>query len=116
MRKEKTHINTVVTGHVDSLTTTGYPIHKCGGINERTMEMFEKEAVGMGKGSFKYAWVSKKLKAKHEHGIIINVFLWKFQTSKYYTRRQLELARSPTLPRKLRRLNEHYSHYLPLQS
>uniref|UniRef100_A0A8D1I383 Tr-type G domain-containing protein n=2 Tax=Sus scrofa TaxID=9823 RepID=A0A8D1I383_PIG len=74
MRKEKTHINVVVTGHVDlgKSTTTGHPICKCGGINERTMGRFEKEAA--------------------------------------------ELARSLTLPRKLRRLNEYYSHYLPLQS
>ncbi|VFV38457.1 eukaryotic translation elongation factor 1 alpha 1 [Lynx pardinus] len=30
--------------------------------------------------------------------------------SKQWTRRQLELARSPGLPRKLRKLNEHYAH------
>ncbi|MBZ3891518.1 Elongation factor 1-alpha 1 [Sciurus carolinensis] len=38
----------------------------------------------MGKGSFKYAWVLDKLKAEHERGIIIDIFLWKFETSKYY--------------------------------
>ena len=36
--------------------------------------------------------------------------------SKQWTRRQLELARSPSLPRKLRRLNEYYLQYLPPQS
>ena len=37
-------------------------------------------------------------------------------SSKQWTRTQLELARSPSLPRKLRRLNEYYPQYLPPQS
>lgn len=43
---EKTHINIVVIGHVDSgkSTTTGHLIYKCGGIDKRTIEKFEKEA------------------------------------------------------------------------
>ena len=46
MPKEKTHINIVVIGHVDSgkSTTTGHMIYKCGGIDKRTIEKFEKEA------------------------------------------------------------------------
>lgn len=46
MPKEKTHINIVVIGHVDSgkSTTTGHLIYKCGGIDKRTIEKFEKEA------------------------------------------------------------------------
>ena len=46
----------VVIGHVDSgkSTTTGHLIHKCGGIDKRTIEKFEKEATELGKGSFKY--------------------------------------------------------------
>uniref|UniRef100_A0AC11EFV1 Uncharacterized protein n=1 Tax=Ovis aries TaxID=9940 RepID=A0AC11EFV1_SHEEP len=68
MGKEKTHINIVVIGHVDSgkSTTTGHLIYKCGGIDKRTIEKFEKEAAEMGKGSFKYAWVLDKLKAERE--------------------------------------------------
>merc|ERR1712023_176099 len=56
-KKEKVHINIVVIGHVDSgkSTTTGHLIYKCGGIDKRTIEKFEKEAQEMGKGSFKYA-------------------------------------------------------------
>ncbi|XP_007949589.1 elongation factor 1-alpha 1-like [Orycteropus afer afer] len=86
MGKEKTHINIVVIGHVDSgkSTTTGHLIYKCGGIDKRTIEKFEKEAAEMGKGSFKYAWVLDKLKAEHERGITIDISLWKFETSKYY--------------------------------
>jgi len=86
MGKEKTHINIVVIGHVDSgkSTTTGHLIYKCGGIDPRTIAKFEKEASEMGKGSFKYAWVLDKLKAERERGITIDIALWKFETSKYY--------------------------------
>jgi len=85
-RKEKIHINIVVIGHVDSgkSTTTGHLIYKCGGIDKRTIEKFEKEAQEMGKGSFKYAWVLDKLKAERERGITIDIALWKFETEKYY--------------------------------
>ena len=65
-------------------TTTGHLIYKCGGIDKRTIEKFEKEAAEMGKGSFKYAWVLDKLKAERERGITIDIALWKFETSKYY--------------------------------
>merc|ERR1711935_648905 len=86
MPKEKTHINVVVIGHVDSgkSTTTGHLIYKCGGIDKRAIEKFEKEAAEMGKGSFKYAWVLDKLKAERERGITIDIALWKFESSKYY--------------------------------
>merc|ERR1712166_320236 len=44
MGKEKTHINVVVIGHVDSgkSTTTGHLIYKCGGIDKRVIEKFEE--------------------------------------------------------------------------
>jgi len=86
MGKEKVHINIVVIGHVDSgkSTTTGHLIYKCGGIDKRTIEKFEKDAQDMGKGSFKYAWVLDKLKAERERGITIDISLWKFESPKYY--------------------------------
>jgi len=86
MGKEKTHVNIVVIGHVDSgkSTTTGHMIYKCGGIDKRTIEKFEKEAQDLGKGSFKYAWVLDKLKAERERGITIDIALWKFETPRYY--------------------------------
>jgi len=86
MGKEKIHINIVVIGHVDSgkSTTTGHLIYKCGGIDKRTIEKFEKEAQEMGKGSFKYAWVLDKLKQERERGITIDIALWKFETPKFY--------------------------------
>jgi len=59
-------------------------IYKCGGIDQRTIEKFEKEANELGKGSFKYAWVLDKLKAERERGITIDISLWKFETAKYH--------------------------------
>ena len=85
MPKEKAHVNLVVIGHVDSgkSTSTGHLIYKCGGIDQRTIEKFEKEAQNLGKGSFKYAWVLDKLKAERERGITIDISLWKFETQKF---------------------------------
>merc|ERR1712184_36508 len=85
MGKAKGHINIVVIGHVDSgkSTSTGHLIYKCGGIDKRAIEKFEKEAAEMGKGSFKYAWVLDKLKAERERGITIDIALWKFETNKF---------------------------------
>jgi len=85
MGKAKTHINIVVIGHVDAgkSTSTGHLIYKCGGIDKRAIEKFEKEAAEMGKGSFKYAWVLDKLKAERERGITIDIALWKFETNNY---------------------------------
>jgi elongation factor 1-alpha len=85
MGKEKTHVNIVVIGHVDAgkSTTTGHLIYKCGGIDKRTIEKYEKESREMGKSSFKYAWVLDKLKAERERGITIDIALWKFESNKY---------------------------------
>ena len=59
-------MNLVVIGHVDAgkSTTTGHLIYKCGGIDKRTIEKFEKEAAELGKSSFKYAWVLDNLKVR----------------------------------------------------
>ena len=85
-KKDKVHINLVVIGHVDSgkSTSTGHLIYKCGGIDKRTIEKFEKEAAEMGKASFKYAWVMDKLKSERERGITIDISLWQFETAKYH--------------------------------
>jgi len=85
MPKEKVHISLVVIGHVDSgkSTTTGHLIYKCGGIDKRTIEKYEKEAAELGKSSFKYAWVLDNLKAERERGITIDIALWKFESPKF---------------------------------
>ncbi|MBZ3877996.1 Elongation factor 1-alpha 1 [Sciurus carolinensis] len=84
--ERKRLINIVVIRHMDlgKSTTTSHLIYKCGGIDKRTIEKFEKEAAEMGKGSFKYAWVLDKQKAEREHDITTDISLWKFETSKCY--------------------------------
>ncbi|XP_016097461.1 elongation factor 1-alpha, oocyte form-like [Sinocyclocheilus grahami] len=61
MGKERIHINLVIIGHVDSgkSTTTGHLVYKCGGIDHRTIEKYEKAATQWFKG-----W---KLKRKEGH-------------------------------------------------
>merc|ERR1712050_511612 len=86
MPKDKPHVNLVVIGHVDSgkSTSTGHLIYLCGGIDQRTIEKFQKEASSIGKGSFAFAWVLDKLKAERDRGITINITLTKFETKKYH--------------------------------
>ena len=86
MAREKEHVNLVVIGHVDSgkSTSTGHLIYLCGGIDERTIEKFQKEANEIGKGSFAFAWVLDKLKAERDRGITINITLTQFETKKYH--------------------------------
>ncbi|KAG7488759.1 hypothetical protein MATL_G00038120 [Megalops atlanticus] len=85
MPKDRIHINVVIIGHVDSgkSTTTGHLLYKCGGVDPRTIEKFEKAATQLGKSSFKYAWVLDKLKAERERGITIDISLLKFNTHKF---------------------------------
>lgn len=85
MRKEKTGIYIAMMGHVDSGKSTllGHLIYKCGGVDKRIIEKYEKEANEMGKGSFKYAWVLDKTKQERERGITIDIAYWKFETPKY---------------------------------
>jgi len=84
-KDNKINLNVVVLGHVDSgkSTLVGHLTYKCGGIDKRTIEKFEKEAQEMGKGSFKYAWVVDKLKAERERGISMDCTYQKASTKKY---------------------------------
>jgi len=83
--KEKERINLVVIGHVDAgkSTSCGHLIYKCGGIDPRTIERYEKEATAAGKGSFKFAWVLDRLKASRDRGITIDISLWRFDSASY---------------------------------
>ncbi|XP_007569159.1 elongation factor 1-alpha-like [Poecilia formosa] len=85
MAQEKAHVNVVIIGHVDSgkSTTTGHLVYKCGGVDQRKLEKFEKAAAQMGKSSFKFAWLLDKLRAERERGITIDISLLKFNTQKY---------------------------------
>merc|ERR1712166_1679606 len=86
MPKDKPHVSLVVIGHVDSgkSASTGHLIYLCGGIDERTIQKYQKEAELIGKGSFAFAWVLDKLKAERDRGITINITLTKFETEKHH--------------------------------
>ena len=85
MPKEKTHMNLVVIGHVDSgkSTTTGHLIYKCGGVSKRDLDKLETEANTVGKSSFKFAFILDKTKAERQRGITIDCSHWKFETKAY---------------------------------
>lgn len=44
MEKERTHINIIIIGHIDSgeSSTTGHLIYKCGRIDKRTIESLRR--------------------------------------------------------------------------
>jgi len=87
MKREsgKQKINLVVIGHVDAgkSTSCGHLIYKCGGIDKRIIEAYERESAAAGKSSFKFAWVLDKLKAERDRGITIDCSLWRFETGTY---------------------------------
>ncbi|KAE8412361.1 elongation factor 1-alpha [Aspergillus pseudocaelatus] len=85
MPKEKPQITVVVIGHLDhgKSTTAGHLMYKCGAVTRNTIREYEQEAAGMGKASFKYAWVLDKLQAERERGITMDISLCKFETPKY---------------------------------
>ena len=82
MPKDKTHINIVVIGHVDSgkSTTTGHMIYQCGGIDKRTIEKFEKEAQEV-IIMFTFIFTEKKnlvILGNMIHRIFTQYFQWKW--------------------------------------
>jgi elongation factor 1-alpha len=85
MGKQKTHNNMVVLGHVDSgkSTTAGHLIYKCGGLDKRVLDKFEKDEADSGKAAFRYAWIVDKLTAERERGTTIDIALWRFETPNY---------------------------------
>lgn len=85
MGKEKIHTNIIAMDIEVRASVPLQAIYKCGGIDRRAIEKLEEEAAEMGKGSFKNACVLEKLEVECENDITIDISLWKFQSSKYYT-------------------------------
>lgn len=95
-KKKKIHTNIINFGPKDSkkFTTTGHLIYKCGGSTKSHWK------IGGGccnrKGSFKDVKVLDKLEDECEYFIIIDMSLWKFETSKHYvTTNDLRTKRLP---------------------
>ena len=81
----KAHISLVVIGHANAgkSTTAGHLIYKCGCIDKKTIDKYEREANEIGQSSSKFAWVTDNLKAERERGTTIDISLWKFSSNKY---------------------------------
>ena len=82
MGKDKTVMNVLFIGGVGAgkSTVTGHLIFKCGGIDKRSIEKFEKEAAEVGVTPFKYSWFMNRLKTDTDRGITLDVKHWKFET------------------------------------
>jgi elongation factor 1-alpha len=83
---DRPHVSLVVIGHVDAgkSTTTGHLIYKCGGIDAKTIDKYERESSILGHPpSTKFAWVLDGLKAERERGMTIDITLWKFRSTRY---------------------------------
>jgi len=52
------NVNVVFIGHVDSgkSTISGHILYETGGLDERTLDKYEREAKAIGRESWKYAW------------------------------------------------------------
>ncbi|ELK02301.1 Formin-2 [Pteropus alecto] len=85
--KEKTHVNVIVIGLIDSgtSTTTGHLIYKCSGINKRTTEKNLRRRL-LRWGSAPSSMPASRIyeKADHERSVAIETSLWKFEISKYH--------------------------------
>lgn len=64
-------------------TTAGHLIYKCGAVDKRTIDQFEKESTAIGRATCKYAWVLDNLKAERERGVTIDISLWKFESQNF---------------------------------
>lgn len=71
MGKEKAHVNVVIIGHVDSgkSTTTGHLVYKCGGVDQRRLDKFEKTATQVR---------PELCSAERRGGFLVSVFLFWF--------------------------------------
>ncbi|VFV38500.1 elongation factor 1-alpha 1-like [Lynx pardinus] len=119
MGKEKTHINIAVIGHLDlgKYTTSGHLIYKCGGIKKkgelsknlkRLLRWARASSSMLGVGFTELKEKTDCHSGKQLEGDPKFLKCGGAAIIDMWTRRQLELARSPNLPRKIRGLNEYY--------
>ncbi|CEG65078.1 Putative Elongation factor EF-1 alpha subunit [Rhizopus microsporus] len=91
--KEKSKLNLIVIGHVDSGKSTlmGHFLYDLGQVNERTMRKFERESQKIGKGSFAFAWVLDETDEERDRGITMDIATNYFETNN----RQITLLDAP---------------------
>ncbi|KAG1198815.1 hypothetical protein G6F70_005463 [Rhizopus microsporus] len=91
--KEKSKLNLIVIGHVDSGKSTlmGHFLYDLGQVNEKTMRKFERESQKIGKGSFAFAWVLDETDEERDRGITMDIATNYFETNN----RQITLLDAP---------------------
>ncbi|RMD44022.1 hypothetical protein DV735_g1050, partial [Chaetothyriales sp. CBS 134920] len=82
--EHKKAANFVVIGHVDAGKSTlmGRLLFDLGAVDQRTIDMYKKEAESMGKGSFAFAWVLDQGTEERERGVTMDIATNKFDTEK----------------------------------
>jgi elongation factor 1-alpha len=82
----KTHLSTVICGHVDSgkSTTTGRLLFELGGLSERELTKLKDEAKALNKESFCFAFYMDRQKDERERGITIACTTKEFKTDRYH--------------------------------
>ncbi|XP_029653927.1 elongation factor 1-alpha-like [Octopus sinensis] len=83
---KKESLGLVIIGHIDAGKSTlcGRMLVENGGIDKRQMSKLENEAVGMGRGSFKYAFAMDLTKAERNRGITIQSTVKNFETDRFH--------------------------------
>ncbi len=85
MAKEKTIMNVVFVGHVDTgkSTTIGRLFFDSGAVPEQEMRKLKEEAEKHGKAGFEFAYVMDKIKEERERGLTIDLAYRKVMTQKF---------------------------------
>jgi elongation factor 1-alpha len=85
-KKEKSHLNLVIIGHIDhgKSTMMGALLIETGAISDREARELEKLAKEYDRESWSYAYVFDRLKEERQRGITIDLAFRKFETPQYY--------------------------------
>jgi len=85
MSQEKSHINLVVIGHVDSgkSTTTGHLLRKLSAVDQSIIDKARHQAINLGSASCLYAFILDRLAAERERGITINNSFSSFESNNH---------------------------------
>jgi elongation factor 1-alpha len=84
--EEKPHLSLCTVGHVDSgkSSSVGRLVFDLGGISEREMEKYQKEADRLGKSSFAFAFFMDTSKEERARGVTISCTTKEFFTENFH--------------------------------
>lgn len=81
-KDEKSIINLVVIGHVDSGKSTlmGHLLYLMGEVDDKTLNKYEKESKRIGKNTFHFAWAMDEDSEERKRGVTVDIAYKHFQT------------------------------------